>query len=224
MSGPEEPYSRRKKICRCTPFCGKIIATQTRYKHYAVLTPDELQYKQDSVSPVTGSNDHDFVSGGSGLGDQGDEPMEDIQYVVTSDSSNEWTGDNQRDIDCEMGSDGAIEGNSNQTQCQHSMSEDSSNSNSQDSDGDLDSESESGSDVEGMFKYIYFCNGINFTIDNIFSDTNVSGLDPDLEAWLKYNEDMELEAMLSADERLKEFDVMMDVDFKDIWDIRESRV
>jgi hypothetical protein len=45
-----------------------------------------------------------------------------------------------------------------------------------------------------------------------------------LEVWLKYNEDVELEAMLTADERLKEFDTMMDFDFKDIWDIRESRV
>jgi len=37
-------------------------------------------------------------------------------------------------------------------------------------------------------------------------------------------QDMELEALLSVDERLKEFDTMMDVDFKDIWDIRELRV
>jgi hypothetical protein len=50
----------------------------------------------------------------------------------------------------------------------------------------------------------------------------VSG-DPDMEAWSKYNEDVELEAMLTADERLKEFEAMMDVDFKDIWDMRESR-
>jgi hypothetical protein len=44
-----------------------------------------------------------------------------------------------------------------------------------------------------------------------------------LEVWSKYNEDIELEAKLSIDERLKEFDVMLDsVELKDLWDIRES--
>jgi hypothetical protein len=49
-------------------------------------------------------------------------------------------------------------------------------------------------------------------------------LDPDLEVWSKYNEDLELEAKLSIDQQLKEFDNMMEsVDFKGIWNSRESR-
>ena len=66
---------------------------------------------------------------------------------------------------------------------------------------------------------------MNDFIDNKSTDALLSGLDPDLEAWSKYNEDLELEAKLSVDERLKEFDIMMDsVDFKALWDVHQSRV
>ena len=57
----------------------------------------------------------------------------------------------------------------------------------------------------------------------MFSDIETPVSDPDLEAWLKYNEDMELEAKLSIDEQLKEFDTMLDVGFKNIWNIRELK-
>jgi hypothetical protein len=50
-----------------------------------------------------------------------------------------------------------------------------------------------------------------------------SGIDSDLEAWMKYDEDSEIKATISVDERLKEFDEMLDsaTSFKETWQSRE---
>ena len=40
----------RKKICWCTPSCGKLLTARTRKQHYRALTRAEFQYKDDSES------------------------------------------------------------------------------------------------------------------------------------------------------------------------------
>jgi hypothetical protein len=112
---------------------------------YAALTPDQRLYKQKSVSPpLTGGNDYyDAISGSSGLGEQGDQSMDDI--LVDSD---EWLGPDadqsddldQRDTDCEMESAKTQSASPNQ----NSMSEDSSS----EVQGDKDLASVLDSDVE----------------------------------------------------------------------------
>jgi hypothetical protein len=45
-----KPYARRKKICWCTPSCGKLLSTRSRRQHYKALTPPEYLFKNDSES------------------------------------------------------------------------------------------------------------------------------------------------------------------------------
>jgi hypothetical protein len=96
------------------------------------------------VSPTT--NDRDTVSGSSGLGDQGDQPMEDI--LADSEDSEDGLddgidcddGSDQRDTDCEMRS-VEEERSPNETQ-NNPMSEDSTGSEFH-SDAGLESELDS---------------------------------------------------------------------------------
>jgi hypothetical protein len=54
----------------------------------------------------------------------------------------------------------------------------------------------------------------------------ISELDPELEAWIKYDEESEIHAVLSVDERLEEFDDMLNsvASFKEIWEGREFTI
>ena len=45
-----KPYIRKKKICWCTPTCGKLLTTESRRRHDKDLTPAEYTYRQDSES------------------------------------------------------------------------------------------------------------------------------------------------------------------------------
>ena len=95
-----KPYSKRKKICWCTPACGKLLTTQTRRQHYKALTVELLADKEDSQSEAEyhrgrPHDEMDFVSDSSGHGirDQGDEPMtldpDDMQYTMAAEEDSE---------------------------------------------------------------------------------------------------------------------------------------
>jgi hypothetical protein len=43
-------HARRKKICWCTPSCGRLLTDRSRRRHYNALAPAEYWYKGDSES------------------------------------------------------------------------------------------------------------------------------------------------------------------------------
>jgi hypothetical protein len=204
-----KPYAKKKKICWCTPSCGKPLTAESRRRHYAQLTPAEFRYKRDSEEEeeaITSRSRKSYHLQSQQLYSRLEAPSVTSLSSITGDQDGGTSFQDYQDD--AMSTDGMNEDYDNQT---HLRVERETQSGSDEQMSDSDS-------TDGKSRQVDFC------IDLIdISDSEIE-IDPELEAWMKYDEDSELNAAISVDERLKEFDEMLDsgTSLKQIWESRES--
>jgi hypothetical protein len=215
----KKPLTDRKKYCHCTPFCNKKLTQQARRLHYKRLKPEQLDAVRDSA-----------VSDYSSISERFSDVLQALEAPTTARKSNSVKDSSSDENIHQFGYDGTDSDSEEVEKHEPVEDEETRSGYTSDEESGYTSKADEGGGVQDEKGHFYRTRSEGEESGSGSGESEGEALEEDLwsdqgsefDEWKAYHEDDEAAAFKSDEERLHEFEDILEgpAEHAELWESR----